>query len=50
MSINRKEKPEGWDEIELAQKEEELERKFKDLNTPRPGEKWAPADFIYDPM
>lgn len=41
----RYEKPEGWDEIELARIEIEQERKYQVMNTPVG--KWAPADFIY---
>lgn len=41
----RYEKPEGWDEIELARQEEELERQYRVLNTPINGK--APADFLY---
>lgn len=40
--------PDG--EVELAVAEMEAERAFNAFNTPRPGERWCPADFEYDPL
>lgn len=42
------ESPDG--EVELARQEEIAEQEYKRFNTPRPGERWCPADFAYDPL